>query len=209
MRPDEKFKEFFFHPSFSSLFYYACYEERDTVRFYSLYYFFFIIFLDKNSRQIVRKRIFFFPLIFLYIYMYYSFSFLFVSHSTRARDTTLSYFFFFFYTFHSSTLHFSYALYALHSTRKQDFFYFHSSFFIYIFMYRHAEKDTIGIILKNNDSPTLFSHFCLWLSTGIPRTPETEQIPMRSLQMRQKSWIFWRSLRELIVQLIIKEGLRI
>lgn len=69
MRPDEKFKEFFFHPSFSSLFYYACYEERDTVRFYSLYYFFFIIFLDKNSRQIVRKRIFFFPLIFLYIYI--------------------------------------------------------------------------------------------------------------------------------------------
>lgn len=135
--------------------------ERYRAVLFPLLFFFFIIFLDKNSRQIVRKRIFFFPLIFIYIYMYYSFSFLFASHSTRARDTTLSYFFFFFYTFHSSTLHFSYALYALHSTRKQDFFYFHSSFFIYIFMYRHAEKDTIGIILKNNDSPTLFSHFCL------------------------------------------------
>lgn len=131
MRPDEKFKEFFFHPSFSSLFYLR--RERYRAVLFPLLFFFFIIFLDKNSRQIVRKRIFFFPLIFLYIYiyMYYSFSFLFVSHSTRARDTTLSYFFFF-YTFHSSTLHFSYALYALHSTRKQDFFYFHSSFFIFL-----------------------------------------------------------------------------
>lgn len=93
MRPDEKFKEFFFHPSFSSLFYLR--RERYRAVIFPLLFFFFIIFLDKNSRQIVRKRIFFFPLIFLYIYMYYSFSFLFVSHSTRARDTTLSYFFFF------------------------------------------------------------------------------------------------------------------
>lgn len=132
----------------------------------------------------------------MYIYIYILFLFFSLRYFTRARDIPDPILFFFISaTFYPSTLLiFPYALCTFHVRYKIFLilllFFFYTCIFI---LYRHEEKDTIGIIWKNNDSPTLFSHFCLWLSTGIPRTPETEQIPNAQLQMRQKSWIFWRS----------------
>lgn len=135
----------------------------------------------------------------MYIYIYFI-PFLFASLFYTRKRYPRSYLIFLYFSnvlsFHSSY----FSLRALYFPRTvQNFSYSHSSFFFFIrvfLYYRHEEKDTIGIIWKNNDSPTLFSHFCLWLSTGIPRTPETEQIPNAQLQMRQKSWIFWRNLWE-------------
>lgn len=117
------------------------------------------------------------------MYIYILFLFFSLRYFTRATDTYLI--FLYFYTFYSSTILF-FLRFILSTVHAKTKFLLFSLLFLYIFKYRHAKKDTIGIIWKNNDSPTLFSHFCLWLSTGIPRTPETEQIPMRNYKWDKK-----------------------